>query len=305
MSTLWFKRLLIGTGCALLLGSMTAVITQAQPSPPEIRGGNCHDCHEAINSIWQNSSHSQIDMECLNSLPQAEEKECETLKSAASDSENSTFEMTGNSCQVCHPSDPEVHPQKIMYTDTSSRLCGECHEETYIEMDASAHQQEGMACVRCHNPHNDELRAGGVQDTCLSCHREEVHFYTYTDHAAEGLLCTDCHFQTVEDAEGKSHRSHTLLVGTETCANCHSEEMHYPMSTSDNETSLTAESMVIQAGFMPPPLGDLDESSLNSEPMASSHINFIILAAIIGMLFGLVGSPWLEKWYRRHDDKEM
>jgi len=309
MSTSWLKRLMLGMGCALLLGSFTAVITQAQPGPPEIRGDDCHSCHEAISDIWPDSSHSKIDVACLDSPSQPAEsnqiKVCDNFKSVATESENSAFEMTGETCQVCHPSDPEEHPQKIMYTDTSSRLCGECHVDTYDELSHTAHDREGMACVRCHNPHDDNLRAGGIQDTCNSCHREEVHFYSFTDHAAEGLLCTDCHFQMAEDANGNSHRQHTLTVETETCAECHGQEMHYPMGDNTPPSDTASTIVEVEAeGFMVP-LGDLDANSIDSEPMASSHINFIILAAIIGMLFGLVGSPWLEKWYQNRDDEDM
>lgn len=306
MIAIWFRRILIGVGCALVLGSFTAVATQAQTTLPEIPPDDCQSCHEPIATMWQNSKHSQADKDCLDSplAPQDSEqsKECDSYKMLDPHNGNVDLNMSGVSCQVCHPSDPEVHPQKIMYTDTSSRLCGECHVDTFEQLKEAVHSQEGMACIRCHNPHDNGLRAGGVEDTCRSCHRDEVHFYTFTDHAAEGLLCTDCHMQITKDAGENGHPQHTFTVGKETCTECHIEEMHYPSSAQSAATPPDA--MLLQAGFMPP-MGDLDAANLDSEPMETSHVNLIVLAAIIGMMFGLVGSPWLEKYYRRHDEEEF
>ena len=80
-----------------------------------------------------------------------------------------------------------------MQTDISSRLCGQCHVDTFAEWETSQHGQEELTCARCHNPHSNELRLGSMQDTCRTCHKEETHFFTFTAHAEEGLLCTDCH----------------------------------------------------------------------------------------------------------------
>jgi len=306
MSTKWLRRFLISMGCALVMGSLTAVITQAQQPQPEIAGDDCQSCHEPITDLWENSSHSHASAKSsfLSAWREAESPpECLACHTTGFDAATGTYETEGVACQVCHPSEPEEHPQKIMYTDTSSRLCGTCHIETFDQMHDSIHDQEGMACVRCHNPHDNGLRAGGVQDACRSCHRDETHFYNFTDHAAEGLLCTDCHMQLAEGEMGEGHgrRLHTFTVGSDACGECHSEEMHYPLA--DSQASPEADPMIVQAGIMPN-FGDADAANLESEPMPTSHLNFIILAAIIGMLFGLIGSPWLEKWYRRHDEEE-
>lgn len=301
MNIIWLKRLLVGLGCALFFGSITAMVTQAQTIPEEIPSEDCHSCHEAINIAWEDSSHSRALADC-DSLPDQEEeeqqKECMASKSLASHNGETAENV---SCQVCHPTEPEEHPQKVMYTDTSSRLCGDCHIETFDQISDSVHSQEGMACIRCHNPHDNELRAGGIEDTCRSCHRDEVHFYTFTDHAEEGLLCTDCHMQITSEDAGNGLPQHTFTVGMETCTACHLEELHYPMSNTDPSASIDPK--IVQAGFMSP-TGDLDAEQLDGEPMASSAINFVVLAAIIGMLFGLIGSPWLEKYYRRHDGED-
>ena len=296
MNTIWFKRLLIGVGCALFFGSITAMATQAQSIPEDIPGEDCHRCHEAITAVWEESNHADCDRD---DAQEGQSKECATFKSLAAHNGETAENV---SCQVCHPTDPEEHPQKIMYTDTSSRLCGTCHIETFDQINDTVHNQEGMACIRCHNPHDNGLRAGGVEDTCRSCHRDEVHFYTFTDHADEGLLCTDCHLQITADEDGNGRPQHTFSVGKETCTECHLEDLHYPMHNQD--AAAQGDPTIVQAGFMSP-TGDLDANQLNGEPMPSSHVNFIILAAIIGMLFGLIGSPWLDKFYKsRREDEE-
>jgi hypothetical protein len=54
----------------------------------------------------------------------------------------------------------------------------------------------------------------------------------------------------------------------------------------------------MEAGFLPINHGE-STANTTTQPSASSPYNFAILAALIGMAFGLVGSPWLEKWQEK------
>lgn len=182
-----------------------------------------------------------------------------------------------------------------MQTDISSRLCGECHVDTFAEWETSVHGQEELTCARCHNPHSNELRQGSMQDTCRTCHKEETHFFTFTAHAEEGLLCTDCHLGTKSEPLGNGHSqiSHTFAVGTETCATCHKEDMHMPDGSAPQAQ---AEAMVLEASFLPADHPESNSNVSTTQPSVNSPFNFAVLAALIGMAFGLVGSPWLEKW---------
>ncbi len=292
MHSNWYTRIFIGLCCAVLLGFVTAVVTEARPAEQavEIPGDDCQSCHEPITTIWDEGVHSH-----------------------ATVTQGSEASMT---CQTCHPSDPTEHPQKLMYTDTSARLCGDCHLSTYDELEISAHGEEGMSCIRCHNPHDNSLRAGGIQDTCQQCHRDETHFYSFTNHAAEGLLCTDCHLQVTEGPLGETHKQHTFVVGMETCAECHADQMHFPASsnTTNMDEAALVEAMYVsaeeantanvQTTTILSSLGDSDLANLNNEPTSTSSANLIVMAVIIGMLFGLIGSPWLEKWFYHVRDNE-
>lgn len=296
-----FKRMMMGVTFALILGFVTFAVTQAQATDPEVYGSDdCGDCHETVSTQWENSIHGHASVAetfLAAWVEQGSPPDCLRCHTTGFDPDTGDFEKEGVSCATCHPSDPAEHPQKIMQTDISSRMCGDCHIDTFDEWETSEHGQEELTCARCHNPHTNELRAGSMQDTCRTCHKEETHFFTFTAHAEEGLLCTDCHLATKNEPLGNGHSqiSHTFSVGTETCSACHSDDMHMP---NGSVTQASAEAVVMEAGFLPTNHG---ESMINTttQPSASSPYNFAILAALIGMAFGLVGSPWLEKWQEK------
>ncbi|MCA9945685.1 MAG: hypothetical protein KC449_19520 [Anaerolineales bacterium] len=322
-----FKRIIMGAIFALLLGFFTFAVTQAQTVPEVYGSDDCGDCHEAVTAQWENSvhGHASVVETFLTAWAEADNPpECLSCHTTGFDEETGTYTTEGVACATCHPSDPAEHPQKIMQTDISSRLCGQCHVDTFTEWETSEHGQEELTCARCHNPHSNELRAGSMQDTCRTCHKEETHFFTFTAHADEGLLCTDCHLQTKNEPLGNGHNkiAHSFSVGSDTCTACHNEEMHDPQvtavhndsvamqgiltsSSAASETDLSAESpclldeneTVMQASFLTSS-GSSDGSAM-PEPSANSPYNFVILASLIGMAFGLVGSPWLEKWQEK------
>ena len=295
-----FKRIMFGVTFALFLGFLTFAVTQAQTDPTVYGSDDCGDCHEAVTTQWENSAHGHASVAetfLATWVEQGSPQDCLRCHTTGFDPVTGSYEKEGVSCETCHPSDPAEHPQKIMQTDISSRMCGECHVDTFAEWETSQHGQEELTCARCHNPHSNELRLGSMQDTCRTCHKEETHFFTFTAHADEGLLCTDCHLQTKTEPLGDGHSqiSHTFSIGSDTCTNCHKEDMHLPASTTAENSEETA---VMQAGFLP--AGQSEERiNTSAHPSTTSPYNFAILAALIGMAFGLVGSPWLEKWQEK------
>ena len=327
-----FKRIMIGVTFALLLGFITFTVTQAQTTPEAYGSDDCGECHETVTTQWENSAHghaSVVETFLTAWTEQGNPPECLSCHTTGFDPATGTYETEGVACATCHPSDPAEHPQKIMQTDISSRLCGSCHVDTFAEWETSEHGQEELSCARCHNPHTNELKLGSMQDTCRTCHKEESHFFNYTAHADGGLLCTDCHLETKSNPLGNGHSqiSHTFSVGSDTCTACHSQEMHEPnasamspahevetqvgflaagnIGTAAAGANVSAESpclfeedeVVMDAGFL---TGSRATSgAVMPEPSASSSYNFVILASLIGMAFGLVGSPWLEKWQER------
>lgn len=327
-----FKRTIIGLMSALLLGVFTFAATQAQTDPQVYGSDDCGNCHEAVTSQWENSAHghaSTAETFLAAWVSQGSPADCLRCHTTGFDAATGSYEKEGVACETCHPSDPADHPQKIMQTDISSQLCGQCHVDTFAEWETSKHGQEELSCARCHNPHSNELKAGGMQDTCRTCHKEETHFFTFTDHANEGLLCTDCHLGTKNEPLGNGHSqmSHTFSVGSDTCTACHSQQMHMPrdpagendewansavrflttgsISTVAGQMEVSAESpclfdedeTVMEAGFIS--FNNNSKNTVLTEPSASTPYHFAILASLIGLAFGLVGSPWLEKWQEK------
>ncbi|GJM42116.1 MAG: hypothetical protein DHS20C20_23980 [Ardenticatenaceae bacterium] len=293
-----FKRILIGLALATLLGVLTFAVTQAQTDPETYGSDDCGECHEAVTAQWENSvhGHASVAATFLAAWDEANNPpECLRCHTTGFDASTGTYEKEGVACETCHPSDPAEHPQKIMQTDISSRMCGECHTDTFAEWETSDHGQEELTCARCHNPHSNELRMGSMQDTCRTCHKEETHFFTFTAHADEGLLCTDCHLAAKSEPMGNGHSqiSHTFSIGSETCTDCHNEEMHMADGT---QNQVMGNEAMLEAAVLPFNAQGSDNSVTTTQPTANSSLNFAVLAALIGMAFGLVGSPWLEKW---------
>ena len=49
----------------------------------------------------------------------------------------------------------------------------------------------------------------------------------------------------------------------------------------------------------PDALAAVEAAGVSLEPDPVSPMYFILLAALIGMAFGLLVAPWIERWYRR------
>lgn len=286
-------KFLIGLCFAIPFGILAATTAQAQETEPVTNKEKCQDCHEVIHNSWGGSAHGQSLSDPV--FVQAwEEKgspdECFACHTTEFDSETGTYDEDSVSCEACHNPAPANHPDSIMFTSISSRMCGDCHLDSYAEWGDSVHGKENLTCVRCHNPHSTEIRTDTVQELCQSCHDDSAHSFTDTAHANEGLMCADCHL-TVSDSEmgeGHGRRDHTFTVGLETCANCHADSLHDP--------TVIAASLGSPAPALDVPAA-AKELPLVPEPI--SPFGFSVIAALIGMGFGIVMAPWLESWYSR------
>jgi hypothetical protein len=298
-------RAMISLCFAIPIGIVFAPVGWARPDVQDVEQGECQDCHEIIRSHWGESAHANaIDDPVFQEAWQAQGKpnDCLSCHTTGYDQETGSWEADGVTCSVCHSPVPSNHPDQIMPTDISSRLCGTCHLDTHQEWSDSVHAQEDMSCVSCHSSHTTSLKASGNQELCQVCHSEEVHFYEFTAHYKEGLLCTDCHLSVSETQMGEGHgkRHHTFTVDTQSCGQCHGEEMHYPVVKSPTAGGQDQMVAVEQAG-----VGVLiEESATDSQPGPVSPIGFAVLAALLGTAFGMILAPWSERWYRRINSTE-
>lgn len=307
-----FKRLLWGVLCALLLSFITITTSQAQQAHPsgtdtakecldchENTADDCVECHQDTVTAWQESTHGQaMSNEAFHQqwLEQGEPRDCLTCHSSGFDPETGEYLEAGVACSICHLPSPN-HPDQIMHIDSSSELCGTCHLETFAEWQESAHGEGDMTCVNCHNPHTNTIKEENVGTLCQTCHTDEGTNYNKTAHAEEGLLCTDCHLRVSGTPLGEGHaqRSHTFVVDLETCNECHVRDMHYP---SDNEA--VNGTGVHESGTGDSPLSNLNDGpAVELNPSSISPINLVVLTAILGLAFGFVGSPLLERWFQK------
>lgn len=290
----WIWRIVVGICFAMPMAFIAVAVVQARPSLQETTQDECQDCHESIQTHWADSAHAQAaDDVAFQEAWQQEGSpiECLSCHTTGFDLESGTWEQEGVTCAVCHFPVSEEHPEAIMPTDISSRLCGTCHVDTYSEWEISSHGQEELACVRCHNPHTTGLKKSDVQEVCQACHNQETHFFTYTGHAEEGLLCADCHLRVSEAQMGEGHgqRQHTFVVDIETCTSCHGDNMHYPTGNESDQMAPIAASSTL-------PLG---RATVSAQPNPVSPLGFAVIAALVGMGSGMILAPWLENWYRR------
>jgi predicted CXXCH cytochrome family protein len=297
------KRTTVGICCAFAALLFTFAVGEAgrtaQDGPVRT---DCQECHEGVVLHWEQSAHGLASSDPV--FQEAWEErgnspECLSCHVTGYDAASGDWEADGIACSVCHSTPSGPHPETVMPTDPSSRLCGSCHIETEAQWEASAHGQGDMACIRCHNPHTTSLKVGNMRDLCTTCHSDEGHFYGYTSHAQEGLMCTDCHLRVSDSPVGEGHgqRMHTFAVDLETCNQCHGEDMHMP-----GDESVVSSDSVILANYPP---GDVRESqgvetSVNSEPTPAptQPLNYLIIA-VVGIGFGAALTPWAERVYRR------
>ena len=127
---------------------------------------------------------------------------------------------------VFAPRRVQGRPVQVSPAAAAGNYCTLCHSDTQVELQASAHQREGVACVSCHGgdpsaesvagAHSKNFRGAfdrkQVVDLCASCHSDSEKMRAYgipTDQRAlyatsehgkklmQGdtrvAVCTDCH----------------------------------------------------------------------------------------------------------------
>jgi hypothetical protein len=272
-----FSKIFLGFSFVLILGMLAGVINAKAGEPwQEPTTEDCQTCHPIIQEFWENGTHGDANVDC----------------------------------STCH-SPYSNHPDEVMPTDVSSRLCGQCHYATMEEWENSVHGEQDLTCARCHDSHTADIKTDNVQALCEHCHSERVHYFSFSNHADEGLSCTDCHLKLdeSEDRIDPGHRVHTFAADLDACVNCHQEDVHEPHSEIQicgSEARKEAEAQgliypcdkteVAQAGMGIP----LDEDVLTVDPQDVSPIGFTVVGTLAGVAAGIIAAPWLEKWFRRN-----
>ena len=289
-----FIRLFYGFLFALPVMLLTYVIAQANSLPQEKQPTatpqlDCKMCHASILESWQTSAHGNAvsDPE-FNKAWEAQGKpqECLTCHVTGYDPVSNTWQADGITCQACHDSVSGNHPAEPMAADRSAKLCGTCHTETLFEWQVSAHRENGLDCVGCHDPHQTSLKSDDAAGQCATCHRERASNFAHSEHSQQGLTCADCHLAKLEGGqEGHARLDHSFGVRLSTCNACHAYQMHDPSQVHpENPTPQPMDA-----------LAAVETVSVTSEPGAVSPAGYAMLSGLFGVTLGVIVAPWLER----------
>ncbi len=280
-----------------------------QDATPVPNAQECTGCHEGLRGYWEESAHGYALADPAFQqawTQQGSPQECLACHTTNFDPETGSYTEGGVGCLTCHSPVPSNHPDTYMPTDVSSRLCGDCHLETFNEWEISEHGQQGMTCNQCHNPHTAELRVESSQELCNSCHNTEGHYYTFTGHAREGLLCTDCHLQLSDSPDagtmGHGERVHTFKTDLKTCNDCHLSDMHAEPDAAMTGGSVESPAetidvaLVADAEFVP---ARQDATPYLSQTPTGVGPLVYVLPAGFGLVFGVMLAPWLDRLTKR------
>jgi predicted CXXCH cytochrome family protein len=294
----WITRLVYGLLFSIPLMLATYILAQASPPVQTEPAGelNCQSCHPAFHEAWKDGAHGKAVSETFLQAWEAQGKsgDCLVCHTTGYDPVTGEFASEGITCESCHNPIAKNHPTEPMPADRSSRMCGNCHAETYFEWQVSKHRDSELDCIVCHDPHGNSLKAEDSGALCASCHRERASNYTHSQHSQQGLTCTDCHLAKMADGgiQGHARQDHSFFVSLNTCNSCHAYQMHDPVAVHPDNPEPTP---------APDAMTSIETASVVGEPDPVSPMGFATLAGLIGMAFGIVLAPWLERWYRRID----
>src|SRR5215211_1597953 len=160
------ERLLIALMFALLVAGITLVLASAQgenPTAAQTSSSDCANCHTETQKSWEIGAHGLAEVV---------------------------------TCEACHGQASADHPKTSMTVDQSPDLCIRCHSDARFGMadwEASKHNQVGMECATCHDPHTASLKkAAGPRDAlpttdevsqlCINCHKDYSRTFSHTSH---------------------------------------------------------------------------------------------------------------------------
>lgn len=196
-------------------------------------------------------------------------------------------------CAICHSPLARNHPDQPMPVDRSADLCGTCHPGTVLEWRVSHHSSADLTCVDCHGQHSTTLKAHDAQTLCATCHGERVSEFEHSAHSIEGLLCADCHLTNELGNETSDHSFHVKLS---TCAACHENVFHNAPVAHVDESEPEIQELDAMASAT--------NMGVSVDPAPISPIYYALLSALVGMAFGLLVAPWIERWYHRLDQRD-
>ena len=308
-------RLLISLMFALLAAGVTLIIASAQSGsvPPVQTSSDCATCHTEFQVTWQEGAHGKSGSDPIfldEWAKQGKPGACLVCHTTGYDPATATYKADGVTCESCHSPAPTDHPKSPMPVVRTTELCSRCHSDTRSEAPntkISAHDQKGLECTACHDPHSASLKTGPgpraaettdeVSQLCITCHKESNMDFSLTAHAQRNVSCADCHVNSPETVENPARAAHTppdhsFKASLASCNTCHVQQMHSP---TEAKTPEGTEPVSVE----PTAPSGVQLASVTPEPEPVSPVGFSAMAGLIGLAGGMVLAPWLERWYRR------
>jgi predicted CXXCH cytochrome family protein len=319
------EHLIVAVMFALLAAGITLVAVEAQTPQPmsKITNDNCMNCHSDIAETWQGGPHGQSLTDPIFAASwdaQGKPGACLVCHATGYDPATGEKEAEGVVCTACHNPIPANHPTDNMPIDATPDLCGHCHSDPRFITEnwtLSAHYQRDMTCSVCHDPHSAGMKSvadtprinGDASDLCANCHKDAMQHFPTSKHAEAAVTCVNCHLGfnvgTVDVTDFvTAHKApdHSFVPTLDTCNKCHSNQMHAP-----GEAVAAAAIAIEESGGTPTPLPTPVATPIplvSSQPVPVSPVGFAGLAALLGLVGGMVLSPWLERLYRYLNNKE-
>lgn len=294
-------RLFYGLLFAVPLMLVTFALAQAanKPQAGPVSSLDCKQCHASIFNAWETGFHgkSMSDPEFVKDWEaKGKPNECLKCHVTAYDPATNTWKADGITCEACHSPITENHPLAPMSTNDSSKMCGDCHTETLFEFQASNHSQKGLDCISCHDQHATTLKVADAGQLCSSCHKENASNFNHTQHSAQGVTCADCHVNQKQEvaSQGVAKVDHSFFVSLEACSRCHSYQLHTDVP------GMSAVQTPVQADAM----SAVESAPASRNPVPVSPVGFTTLSGLVGVAFGVIMAPWIDRVYRRSSKKD-
>lgn len=294
--TKWIFRIIIGLGFALPMLLVSAAFVQADNMAKPVETDKCFLCHSESFKVWDMGAHGQaVTDKAFQDIWQAqgEPEQCLACHTTGYDATTGTYQAEGVTCAACHGPIPKNHPDEPIATDRSSNSCGACHTNTLLEWQVSAHRENDLNCIDCHDPHGTQLKAESPSALCITCHKDQAGRIQHTGNANKDLSCADCHLAREESTNDDAHivRNHAFEVRLSTCNERHSSQMHGVIALSDKSKDDVALPVATASST-----GASDVVAQEPEPI--NPTGFAALAILLGFGGGVIVAPWIERWYR-------
>ena len=89
---------------------------------------------------------------------------------------------------------------------------------------------------------------------------------------------------------------HSFYVSLSTCTDCHAYQLHDPEEVHQQESE-AASTDELDA------MASVEHVSVVAEPEPVSPIGFTTIAGMVGVAFGIIIAPWLERWRKNLTSK--